>query len=43
MQIPRQDFQGVVLLSYLTILGFFQPIAARQNACYDVSAVNVSI
>jgi hypothetical protein len=42
MHIPRQDLQAVVLLSYLAILGFFQPISARQNACYNVSAVTVS-
>lgn len=41
MQIPRQDLQAFVLLSHLTILGFFQPISARQNACSKVSAVTV--
>jgi hypothetical protein len=42
MQIPLQDLQGVVLLFHLTTLGFLQPISARQNACYNVSAVTVS-
>jgi len=42
MQIPRQDLQGVVLLSLLTILGFFQPTSAHQTACYNVSALTVS-
>ena len=42
MQIPLRDLQGVVLLFHLTILGFFQPISARQNVHYNVSAVTVS-
>ena len=42
MQRPRRDLQGVVLLSVLTVLGFFQLTSARQNECYNVSAVTVS-
>jgi hypothetical protein len=42
MQILRQDLQGVVLLSHLTILGLLQPTSACQNAWYNVSVVTVS-